>query len=73
MEIFKKLPDIVGQRFSWNSLKDVFSGRIQSEETIQKYFEYLGYSFILANVFYVDISSKTVRMKKQKKLTRLIG
>ncbi|AAD35701.1 conserved hypothetical protein [Thermotoga maritima MSB8] len=67
IEIFKKLPDIVGQRFSWNSLVDIFSGAIESVDTIQKYFEYLGYSFILMNVFFVDISRKTVRLKKQKK------
>jgi hypothetical protein len=67
IEIFKKLPDIVGQRFSWNSLVDIFSGAIESVDTIQKYFEYLGYSFILMNVFFVDISRKTIRLKKQKK------
>lgn len=67
IEIFKKLPDIVGQRFSWNSLVDVFSGAIESVDTVQKYFEYLGYSFILVNVFFVDISRKTIRLKKQKK------
>jgi len=67
VEFFKKLPYIVGQRFSWNSLVNVFSGAIESVDTIQKYFEYLGYSFILVNVFFVDISRKTIRLKKQKK------
>ncbi len=67
LELLRKLPDIFGQRFSWNSLVDIFSSSIRSEETIQKYFEYFGYSFILANVFYVDLSKKTVAMKKQKK------
>lgn len=68
LEILRKLPDIVGQRFSWNSLVDIFSGRIDSVDTVQKYFEYLGYSFIVANVFFVDVSKKFVRMKKQKKV-----
>nr|WP_233185627.1 hypothetical protein [Thermotoga sp. SG1] len=67
LEIFRKLPDIVGQRFSWNSLVDVFTGTVESVDTIQKYFEYLGYSFILMNVFFIDISKKTIRPKKQKK------
>lgn len=67
LEIFRKLPDIVGQRFSWNSLVDVFTGTVESVDTIQKYFEYLGYSFILMNVFFIDISRKTIRPKKQKK------
>ena len=68
MEIFRKLPGIVGQRFSWNSLLNIFTGTVKSVDTIQKYFEYLGYSFILMNVFFVDISKKSVRMKKQKKV-----
>jgi len=68
LEILKKLPDIVGQRFSWNSLLDIFSGRIESVDTIQKFFEYLGYSFIVANVFYVDLSRKAAKPKKQKKV-----
>ncbi len=68
IEIFKKLPDIIGQRFSWNSLLDIFTGSVKSVDTIQKYFEYLGYSFILMNVFFVDVSKKSVRMKKQKKV-----
>ena len=67
LEILRKLPDIVGQRFSWNSLVDLFTGAIGSVDTIQKYFEYLGYSFILMNVFFIDISRKTIRPKKQKK------
>jgi len=67
LDIFRKLPDVVGQRFSWNSLVDLFTGAIESVDTIQKYFEYLGYSFILANVFFVDISKKSIRPKKQKK------
>lgn len=68
LELLRKLLHIVGQRFSWNSLVDVFSGHTDSVDTIQKYFEYLGYSFIVANVFFVDISRKTVRPKKDKKL-----
>ena len=68
IEIFKKLPDIIGQRFSWNSLLDILTGSVKSVDTVQKYFEYLGYSFILMNVFFVDISKKSVRMKKQKKV-----
>lgn len=67
LEIFRKLPDIVGQRFSWNSLVDLFTDAVKSVDTIQKYFEYLGYSFILMNVFFVDISRKIIRPKKQKK------
>jgi len=68
LEIFRKLPDIIGQRFSWNSLADLFSGTIESVDTVQKYFEYLGYSFIIANVFFVDISKKVIKPKKQKKV-----
>lgn len=68
LEIFKKLPDIIGQRFSWNSLIDQFSGKIETVDTIQKYFEYLGYSFIIANIFFVDISKKVISLKKQKKV-----
>ena len=67
LEILRKLPDIVGQKFSWNSLIDLFTGTAKSVDTIQKYFEYLGYSFILMNIFFVDISKKTIRPKKQKK------
>jgi len=68
LELLRELLHIVGQRFSWNSLVDFFSGHTDSVDTIQKYFEYLGYSFIVANVFFVDISRKTVRPKKDKKL-----
>jgi hypothetical protein len=68
LEIFRKLPAIVGQRFSWNSLVDLFTGAIQSVDTVQKYLEYLGYSFILANIFFIDISRRTIRYKKQKKV-----
>ncbi|MDI6850738.1 MAG: ATP-binding protein [bacterium] len=68
LEILRKLPDIVGQRFSWNSLVKVFSGRIESLETIEKYMEYLAYSFIIFNLFFVDYSSKTIRPKKHKKV-----
>ncbi|MDN5337768.1 MAG: uncharacterized protein PWQ20_838 [Thermotogaceae bacterium] len=68
IEILKKLPDIIGQRFSWHSLKEHLSGTIESVDTIKKYFEYLGYSFILSTVFFIDISKKTIKPKKQKKV-----
>ena len=35
---------------------------------MQKYFEYLGYSFIIAIVFYIDISKRNIKPKKQKKV-----
>ncbi len=66
-ELLAKLPGIIGQRYSWHSLIDVFSGKIESVDTIRKYFEYLGYSYIVFNLFFIDISKKTVRIKKQKK------
>jgi hypothetical protein len=56
IEIFRKLSDVVGQRFSWNSLVHLFTDAVKSVDTIQKYFEYLGYNFILMNVFFIDIS-----------------
>ena len=62
LEILRKLPDIVGQRFSWNSLIDLFTGTVGSVDTIRKYFEYLGYSFILMNVFFLEISTKKTFM-----------
>ena len=68
LEILRKVPDIVGQRFSWNSLIDLFTGTVRSVDTIQKYFEYLGYSFILMNLFFIDISKRSIRPKKQKKI-----
>jgi len=67
LEVLRKLPDIVGQRFSWNSLADLFTDTVAGVDTIQKYFEYFGYSFILMNAFFVDISRKAIRPKKQKK------
>ena len=67
VEIFKKLPQIIGQRFSWNSLLNDFD-TFESVDTMQKYFEYLGYSFIIAIVFYIDISKRNIKPKKQKKV-----
>lgn len=68
LEIIRKLPDIIGQRFSWDSLVQVFSGRIESMETIKKYMEFLAYSFIIFNVFFVDPSTNTIKPKKNKKV-----
>jgi len=68
LEILRKLPDIVGQRFSWNSLVEVFSGKVGSMETIEKYMEYLAYSFIIFNLFFYDVSKRTIKTKKNKKV-----
>jgi len=68
LEILRKLPEIVGQRFSWNSLVDIFSGSIGSVDTIQKYMEYLAYSFITFNVFFIDPSTRCIKPKKEKKV-----
>lgn len=68
IEIFKKIPDIIGRRFSWNSLKEHLNGLFESVDTVQKYFGYFGYSFIFSTVFFVDIYKKTIKPKKQKKI-----
>jgi len=36
--------------------------------TFREYFEYLGYSFIIAIIFYIDISKRNIKPKKQKKV-----
>ena len=68
MELMKKLPDIVGQRFSWNSLVNHIEDFAESPMTLQKYFELLSYLFVFATVYFLDPSTKKVRPKKQKKV-----
>ncbi|RAO99401.1 ATPase AAA [Petrotoga sp. 9PW.55.5.1] len=68
IEIFKKLPGIIGQRFSWRSILNDLSESIKSVDTIQKYFEYLAYSFIISTIYFIDPSTKTIKFKKQKKV-----
>ncbi|MFA6842452.1 MAG: ATP-binding protein [Defluviitoga tunisiensis] len=64
IEIFKKLPEIIGQRFSWRSILNDLGKSIKSVDTIQKYFEYLAYSFIISTVYFIDPSTKTIKFKK---------
>ncbi len=45
-----------------------FSTSIKSHETIQKYFEFLSYSFIVSIQYFVDISKRTIKPKKMKKI-----
>ncbi len=68
MELFLILSDITGQRVSWNSISRKFSTLIKSHDTIQKYFEFLSYSFIVSIQYFVDISKKVIRPKKMKKI-----
>lgn len=68
LELLSKIPDIIGQRISWNSLVDIFSTTIESVDTIQKYFEFLSCSFIVSIVYHVDPNQKTPRPKKLKKI-----
>lgn len=72
LEMLRKLPDIAGQRFSWNSLVDLFTGIVESVDTIQKYFEYLGYSFILMNVFLSTSRERIRGSKSRRKVIRAI-
>lgn len=68
IEIFEKLPDIVGQRFSWQSLSNDLGLIIRSVNTIVEYFEFLAYSFIVSIVYFIDPSTKEIRRNKQKKV-----
>ncbi len=64
MKYLKKLPEIIGQRFSWHSILNDLGKSIKSVDTIQKYFEYLAYSFIISTVYSIDPSTKTIKFKK---------
>jgi len=68
IEIFEKLPDIVGQRFSWQSLSNDLGPIIRSVNTIVEYFEFLAYSFIVSIVYFIDPSTKEIKRNKQKKV-----
>lgn len=68
VEMMKKLPDVLGQRFSWNSLIDSMENFAESPMTVQKYFEFFCYLFILVLVYFVDPSTGNMKVKKQKKV-----
>lgn len=67
LQLLKKLPDIIAQRFSWNSLLEYVSGP-ESVETVKKYFENLSYSFVLSILYFYDFSKNRIKPKKQKKI-----
>jgi len=67
IELLKKIPDIVGQQFSWNSLNNELNA-ISSSNTVESYFQILGMNFIIATLFFLDPSKGAIKPKKQKKI-----
>ena len=67
IELLKKIPDIVGQQFSWNSLNNDLNS-ISSSNTVQSYIQILGMNFIISTLFFLDPSKRSIRPKKQKKI-----
>jgi len=66
-QILFKLPEIIGQRFSWNSLAGELEG-VSSKNTVEDYFNLLGMNFLIGTLFFYDFSKGVVRPKKQKKV-----
>lgn len=67
IELMKKTPQIVGQRFSWNSLNNDVNF-ISSVNTVESYFQILGMNFIASTVLFFDPSKREIRPRKQKKV-----
>jgi hypothetical protein len=67
IELLKKIPDIIGQQFSWNSLNNEMNS-ISSSNTVESYFQILGMNFIIATLFFLDPSKGSIKPKKQKKI-----
>jgi len=67
IELLWALPDIAGQKVSYNGIVKNFSIGIKSHDTVQKYLEYLSYSFIIEQQYFLDISKRVIRPKKMKK------
>jgi len=67
-ELLTKLPRIIGQRFSWNRIVNFLENFAESPLTVKNYIEFLSYIYTFAIVYFVDISKRTMRPKKQKKV-----
>ncbi len=67
IELLKKIPQIIGQRFSWNSLNNSIN-TVEAANTIESYFQMLGMNFIFSTLFFYDFSKKRIKPKKQKKI-----
>ena len=67
IELLKKIPDIVGQQFSWNSLNNDLNA-ISSSNTVESYIQILGMNFIMSTLFFFDPSKHSIKPKKQKKI-----
>ncbi|WP_126993676.1 ATP-binding protein [Thermosipho globiformans] len=66
-QLLFKIPDIIGQRFTWNSLYNEIEGA-GSKNTIEDYFTLLSMNFLFGILFFYDFSKKTIKPKKQKKI-----
>ncbi|ABR30961.1 ATPase AAA [Thermosipho melanesiensis] len=66
-QLLFKTPDLIGQRFSWNSLSNDIEG-VSSKNTIEDYFNLLSMNFLFGILFFYDFSKKTIKPKKQKKI-----
>ncbi|MDK2886475.1 MAG: uncharacterized protein PWP54_1033 [Thermosipho sp. (in: thermotogales)] len=66
-QLLFKIPDLIGQRFSWNSLSNDIEG-VSSKNTVEDYFNLLSMNFLFGILFFYDFSKKTIKPKKQKKI-----
>ncbi|MCD6105346.1 MAG: ATP-binding protein [Thermosipho sp. (in: Bacteria)] len=66
-QLLFKTPDLIGQRFSWNSLFNDIEG-VNSKNTVEDYFNLLSMNFLFGIIFFYDFSKKTIKPKKQKKI-----
>ncbi|ABV33758.1 ATP-binding protein [Pseudothermotoga lettingae] len=66
-QLIFKIPDLIGQRFSWNSLSNDIEA-ISSKNTIEDYFNLLCFNFLFGILFFYDFSKRTIKLKKQKKI-----
>ncbi|SHH48147.1 ATP-binding protein [Thermosipho atlanticus] len=66
-QLLFKTPDLIGQRFSWNSLSNDIEG-VSSKNTIEDYFNLLSMNFLFGILFFYDFSKKVIKPKKQKKI-----
>ncbi|WP_369819174.1 ATP-binding protein [Thermosipho sp. 1223] len=69
-QLLYKFPQLIGQRFSWNSIASEIEG-INSKNTVESYMQLLGMNFLIGILFFYDFSKKHIKPKKQKKYIQL--
>jgi len=65
-QLIFKIPDLIGQRFSWNSLSNDIEG-VSSKNTIEDYFNLLSLNFLFGILFFYDFSKKNQKTQKTEK------